>query len=52
MQDADRILVMEGGKINGIGTHEELLSTNEIYREIYETQVKGGGDFDQAGGER
>lgn len=52
VQDADRILVMEGGRINGIGTHEELLSTNEIYREIYETQVKGGGDFDQAGGER
>ena len=52
VQEADRILVMEGGKISGLGTHEELLSTNAIYREIYETQVKGGGDFDQAGGER
>ncbi len=52
VQEADRILVMEGGKIGGLGTHEELLSTNAIYREIYETQVKGGGDFDQAGGER
>lgn len=52
VQEADRILVMEGGKIGGLGTHEELLSTNDIYREIYETQVKGGGDFDQAGGER
>ncbi len=52
VQEADRILVMEGGKLSGIGTHEELLSTNAIYREIYETQVKGGGDFDHAGGER
>lgn len=52
VQEADRILVMEGGKISGLGTHEELLSTNDIYREIYETQVKGGGDFDQTGGER
>ena len=50
VQDADQILVMESGKIQGMGTHEELLETNAIYREIYETQVKGGGDFDVAGG--
>lgn len=42
IQDADRIIVMDDGKINGIGTHEELLKTNTIYKEVYETQVKGG----------
>ena len=47
VQDADRILVLENGRINGFGTHEELLATNAIYQEIYESQVKGGGDFDQ-----
>lgn len=47
VQDADRILVLEGGRINGLGTHEELLQNNKIYREIYDTQIKGGGDFDQ-----
>ncbi|WP_432628769.1 ABC transporter ATP-binding protein [Brotaphodocola sp.] len=48
VQDADRIVVLENGQINGIGTHEELLSTNKIYREIYESQNQnGGGDFDQ-----
>ncbi len=47
VQDADRILVLDGGKVNGFGTHNELIETNEIYREIYESQVKGGGDFDQ-----
>lgn len=47
VQDADRILVLENGRINGFGTHEELLETNAIYREIYDSQVKGGGDFDQ-----
>lgn len=51
VQEADRILVMEGGSIHGLGTHEELLASNDIYKEIYETQVKGGGDFDHAGGE-
>lgn len=50
MQDADRILVLDDGKINGFDTHENLLKTNEIYQEIYNTQVKGGGDFDQTGG--
>ncbi|WP_124098262.1 ABC transporter ATP-binding protein [Ruminococcus sp. Marseille-P6503] len=47
VQDADRIIVLDGGKVNGFGSHEELLETNEIYREIYESQIKGGGDFDQ-----
>ena len=42
IQDADRIIVMDDGKIDGIGTHEELLKTNQIYKEVYETQVKGG----------
>ena len=41
VQDADRIIVMDNGKINGIGTHEELLKNNEIYREVYESQQKG-----------
>ncbi|MGN1148930.1 MAG: ABC transporter ATP-binding protein [Lachnospiraceae bacterium] len=50
VQDADRILVLDGGRINGLGTHEELIATNEIYREIYDTQIKGGGDFDEAAG--
>ena len=47
VQEADRILVLDNGRINGFGTHEELLKTNAIYQEIYESQVKGGGDFDQ-----
>lgn len=42
IEDADRILVLDDGKINGIGTHEELLKTNKIYQEVYRTQVKGG----------
>ncbi len=42
VQDADRIIVMDNGQINGIGTHEELLRTNEIYQEVYHSQVKGG----------
>ncbi|MDE6412172.1 MAG: ABC transporter ATP-binding protein/permease [Clostridia bacterium] len=42
VEDADRILVMESGKINGIGTHEELLKSNDIYREVYTSQNKGG----------
>ena len=45
VQDADFIIVIDGGKINGIGTHDELLKTNEIYREVYEAQTKDG-DFD------
>ena len=47
IQDADRIIVMEHGRINGFGTHEELLETNEIYRSVYEGQTQGGGDFDE-----
>lgn len=42
IQDADRIIVLDEGRIDGIGAHEELLATNEIYREVYESQVKGG----------
>lgn len=42
IEEADNIIVMEGGYINGIGTHEELLKSNDIYREVYESQVKGG----------
>jgi ATP-binding cassette subfamily B protein len=44
IQDADRIIVLDGGKINGIGNHEELLANNEIYKEVYYSQVKGGDD--------
>lgn len=51
VQDADRIIVMEEGQIHGFGTHEELLQSNEIYREVYESQTQGGGDFDENGGE-
>ncbi|MBQ5483945.1 MAG: ABC transporter ATP-binding protein, partial [Lachnospiraceae bacterium] len=48
VQDADRIIVMDEGRINGIGTHEELLKNNEIYRDVYESQTGGGtGDFDE-----
>ncbi len=47
IQDADKILVLDNGRINGIGTHDELLSQNEIYREVFESQTKGG-DFDVA----
>ena len=47
IQDADRILVLDNGKISGFDSHENLLKTNEIYREIYEAQTQGGGDFDQ-----
>ena len=47
VQDADRVLVLDGGGVNGFDTHENLLKTNKIYREIYEAQTRGGGDFDQ-----
>ncbi len=51
VQDADRILVLDNGRINAFDTHENLLANNEIYREIYESQIKGGGDFDNTGRE-
>ena len=47
IQDADRIIVLDNGHVNGIGTHEELLENNEIYREVYESQTGGSGDFDE-----
>lgn len=52
VQDADRILVLDDGRINGLGTHEELLKTNKIYQEVYNSQTQGGGDFDKQGGEQ
>ena len=52
VQDADRILVLDNGKINGLGTHEELLKTNQIYQEVYNSQTQGSGDFDKQGGEQ
>lgn len=51
VQNADRIIVMNNGSIDGIGTHEELLAANEIYRDVYESQTGGSGDFDENGGE-
>lgn len=47
VQDADRILVLEDGRVNGFDTHENLLKNNAIYQEIYDVQIKSGGDFDQ-----
>ena len=47
VEHADRILVLEGGRIDGFDTHENLLKSNAIYREIYDSQIQGGGDFDQ-----
>ena len=47
VQDADRILVLDNGRVNGFDTHKNLLKENQIYREIYEAQTQGGGDFDQ-----
>ena len=53
VQDADRILVLDNGRIDGLGTHEELLKTNAIYQEVYNSQTQGGsGDFDKQGGEQ
>ena len=46
VQDADKIVVLDNGAINGVGTHEELIETNEIYREVFESQTRAG-DFDE-----
>ena len=46
VQEADKIIVLENGQVNGFGTHDELLENNEIYREVFMSQQKGGGDFD------
>lgn len=51
IQDADRIIVMDQGRVDGIGTHEELIAGNRIYQEVYEAQMSGNGDFDENGGE-
>ena len=45
--DSDKIIVMEAGEINGFGTHEELLASNEIYKDVFESQQGGSGDFDK-----
>ena len=47
VMDADKIIVLDGGRVNGFGTHDELVQTNEIYREVYTSQTKGGGDYDE-----
>ncbi len=49
VMDADRIIVLKDGELNGFGSHSELVKTNPIYAEMYETQTKGGGDFDEGG---
>ena len=46
VQDADRIIVMDNGRVEAFDTHENLLKKSDLYREIYETQTSGGGDFD------
>ncbi len=52
VQGADRIIVMNEGRVDGFDTHERLLESNEIYREVYESQTRGSGDFDENGGDR
>ena len=51
VENADRIIVLDDGRIDGFGTHSELLENNAIYREVYESQTSGGGDFDEKAGE-
>ena len=48
-RSADKIIVLDNGKISGVGSHDELLNKNDIYTEIYEAQTKGSGDFDAKG---
>ena len=52
VKDADRIIVFDDGKIDGVGTHEELLKSNSIYREVYNQQMNDNADFDKKGGEQ
>ncbi len=47
VMEADKIIVLDGGRVNGFGTHDELMQINEIYREVYTSQTKGGGDYDE-----
>lgn len=49
VMDADRIIVLDNGRLDGFGTHEELLANNAIYRDVYDSQTNGGGDFDEGG---
>lgn len=49
VQNADRTIVLDNGVVNGFGTHEELLASNDIYRDVYESQTSGSGDFDEGG---
>jgi ATP-binding cassette subfamily B protein len=51
VQYADRIIVLDKGRVSGFGTHEQLLASNDIYREVYESQTGGSGDFDSKEGE-
>ena len=44
VEEADKIIVLDNGKIDGIGTHDELIKTNKIYKDVYESQTKGGKD--------
>lgn len=52
VMDADKIIVLDDGKIHGFASHDELLANNDIYREVYDSQTSGGGDFDEKGGEQ